>query len=115
VSVERSASVFAWGTIVDPQNALDRDGRGRRTDDRVAWTQLGGGLLLPGGAWGGVGVGALILHRFGMPRKVIAEREFNLSFLNTAVDALALLVPLAGGGIAYAILRRRFGPAQDAR
>ena len=25
----------------------------------VAWAQLGGGLLLPGGAWGGVGVGAL--------------------------------------------------------
>jgi hypothetical protein len=98
-----------------------------------------------------------------MPNKVIAEREFNLSFLNTAVDALALvvvmayiigalggsiplpasigtiggiagmlivynvghnaaiaavllhqaiglLVPLTGGGIAYAILRRRLGP-----
>ena len=27
-----------------------------------------------------------------MPRHLIAEREFNLSFLNTAVDALALVV-----------------------
>src|SRR6202035_2454868 len=84
--------VLAWGAIVDPQKLLDRDGRGRRTDDDVAWAQLAGGLLLPGGAWGGVGVGALILHRFGVPNTQIAEREFNLSFLNTAVDALALIV-----------------------
>jgi uncharacterized membrane protein YbhN (UPF0104 family) len=84
--------VLAWGAIVDPEKLLDRDGHGRRTDDDVAWTQLAGGLVLPGGAWGGVGVGALILHRFGVPNKQIAEREFNLSFLNTAVDALALIV-----------------------
>jgi uncharacterized membrane protein YbhN (UPF0104 family) len=84
--------VAAWRAIIDPQKLLARDGRGRRMDDDVAWTQLAGGLLLPGGAWGGVGVGAFILHRFGMPNKLIAEREFNLSFLNTAVDALVLIV-----------------------
>jgi uncharacterized membrane protein YbhN (UPF0104 family) len=84
--------VAAWRAIIDPQKLLARDGRGRRTDDDVAWTQLAGGLLLPGGAWGGVGVGAFILHRFGMSNKLIAEREFNLSFLNTAVDALALVI-----------------------
>ncbi len=84
--------VLAWGAIVDPQKLLDRDGRGRRTDNDVAWTQLAGGLLFPGGAWGGLGVGALILHRLGVPSSLIAEREFNLSFLNTAVDALALIV-----------------------
>jgi uncharacterized membrane protein YbhN (UPF0104 family) len=84
--------VAAWSAIVDPQDVLNRDGHGRRTDEDVAWAQLGGGLLVPGGAWGGVGVGAWLLHRFGMPTKVIAEREFNLSFLNTAVDALALVV-----------------------
>jgi uncharacterized membrane protein YbhN (UPF0104 family) len=94
--------VLAWGAIVDPQKLLDRDGRGRRTDDDVAWAQLAGGLLLPGGAWGGMGVGALILHRFGVPSKLIAEREFNLSFLNTAVDALALIV--FGVGLATSIL-----------
>jgi hypothetical protein len=44
----------------------------------------------------------LILHRFGVPNKVIAEREFNLSFLNTAVDALALIV--FGVGLATSIL-----------
>ena len=94
--------VFVWGQVVDPQRLLDRDGRGRRTDDDVAWAQLAGGLLLPGGAWGGVGVGALILHRLGVPNKLIAEREFNLSFLNTAVDALALIV--FGLGLATGIL-----------
>ncbi len=94
--------VLAWGAIVDPEKLLDRDGRGRRTDDDVAWTQLAGGLLLPGGAWGGVGVGALILHRLGVPNQQITEREFNLSFLNTAVDALALIV--FGVGLATGIL-----------
>jgi hypothetical protein len=49
-----------------------------------------------------MGVGALILHRFGVPSKLIAEREFNLSFLNTAVDALALIV--FGVGLATSIL-----------
>jgi uncharacterized membrane protein YbhN (UPF0104 family) len=93
--------VAAWRAIIDPQEVLARDGRGRRTDDDVAWAQLGGGLVLPGGAWGGVGVGAFILHRFGMPNKLIAEREFNLSFLNTAVDALVLIV--AGVGLAVGI------------
>ena len=61
-------------------------------DQRVAWAQLGGGLLVPGGSLGGMGVGAWFLHRFGMPPKQIAERQFNLSFLNTAISALALIV-----------------------
>jgi uncharacterized membrane protein YbhN (UPF0104 family) len=84
--------VFAWGQVVDPQNVLARDGRGRRMDEHVAWAQLGGGLLLPGGSWGGMGLGGVILHRFGMPTKQIAERQLNLSFLNTGIDALALVV-----------------------
>jgi len=84
--------VVSWHVIVDPDDLLARDGRSRRTDERVAWTQLGGGLLVPGGAWGGAGVGAWILHRFGMPNRMIAERQLNLSFLNTAVDGLALIV-----------------------
>jgi uncharacterized membrane protein YbhN (UPF0104 family) len=84
--------VVSWRAIIDPENVLQRDGRGRRMDDRVAWAQLGGGLLLPGGSLGGMGVGGWILHRFGMPTERIAERQFNLSFLNTTVDALALIV-----------------------
>jgi len=49
-----------------------------------------------------VGVGAFILHRFEMPNKLIAEREFNLSFLNSTVDALALIV--VGGGLAIGVI-----------
>jgi uncharacterized membrane protein YbhN (UPF0104 family) len=83
--------VVSWHAIIDPDDLLERDGGSRRTYERVAWTQLGGGLLVPGGAWGGAGVGAWILHRFGMPTKLIAERQLNLSFLNTAIDGLALI------------------------
>ena len=84
--------VVSWRGVVDPEHVLERDGRSRRMDQRVAWTQLGAGLLVPGGTLGGMGVGAWFLHRFGMPTKLIAERQFNLSFLNTAVSALALIV-----------------------
>ncbi|HEY2654403.1 MAG TPA: lysylphosphatidylglycerol synthase domain-containing protein [Solirubrobacteraceae bacterium] len=84
--------VISWRGIVDPERTLERDGRGRRMDQRVAWAQLGAGLLVPGGTLGGMGVGAWLLHRFGMPPKQIAERQFNLSFLNTAISALALIV-----------------------
>lgn len=84
--------VVSWRAIVDPDRLLEQDGRGWRMDQRVAWAQLGGGLLVPGGSLGGMGVGGWILHRFGMPTKQIAERQFNLSFLNTAIDALALIV-----------------------
>ncbi len=84
--------VVSWRAIVDPQDVLSREGRGRRTGTRVAWAQLGGGMLVPGGSLSSVGVGAWLLHRFGMPTKLVAERQFNLSFLNTAVDALALIV-----------------------
>jgi uncharacterized membrane protein YbhN (UPF0104 family) len=93
--------VLAWGAIIDPQKVLVGGQAGRRMDEHVAWAQLGGGLLLPGGAWGGVGLGVWILHRFGMSTEVITEREFNLSFLNTAVDALALIV--FGVGLALGI------------
>ncbi|MGO9905451.1 MAG: lysylphosphatidylglycerol synthase transmembrane domain-containing protein [Solirubrobacteraceae bacterium] len=94
--------VVAWSAIVDPQKVLGRGVRGRRMDQHVAWAQLGGGLIVPGGSWGGMGVGAVILHRFGMPTKLIAERQLNLSFLNTAVDALALVI--FGVGLATRIL-----------
>jgi uncharacterized membrane protein YbhN (UPF0104 family) len=100
--VSETGFVFAWSRIVDPDNVLAEGGRGRRMDERVAWMQLGGGLLLPGGTLGGMGAGALILHRFGMPTKLIAERQFNLSFLNTAISALALVV--FGVGLATGIL-----------
>jgi uncharacterized membrane protein YbhN (UPF0104 family) len=94
--------VFAWDRIVDPDDLLAGGEPGRRMDQHVAWMQLGGGLVLPGGTWGGMGAGGVILHRFGMPTKLIAERQFNLSFLNTGVDALALVV--FGLGLATGVL-----------
>ena len=96
---------MSWRAIVDPEDLLSRDGRGGESDTRVAWAQLGGGMLVPGGSLSSVGVGAWILHRFGMPTKLVAERQFNLSFLNTAVDALALIV--FGLGLATRDLPRR--------
>jgi uncharacterized membrane protein YbhN (UPF0104 family) len=93
--------VASWRAIVDPDDVLARDGRGERTATRAAWAQLGGGMLVPGGSLSGVGIGAWILHRFGMPTKVVAERQFNLSFLNTTIDALALVV--FGVGLAVGI------------
>jgi uncharacterized membrane protein YbhN (UPF0104 family) len=93
--------VVSWRRIVDPDRVLQRDGRGWRMDQRVAWAQLGGGLVVPGGSLGGMGVGGWILHRFGMPTELIAERQFALSFLNTGVDAVALV--LFGLGLAAGI------------
>jgi uncharacterized membrane protein YbhN (UPF0104 family) len=84
--------VISWRAIVDPEQLLSADGRGERMDTRVAWAQLGSGTVVPGGSWGGVGVGTWILHRFGMPTKLAVERQFNLSFLNTAIDGLAVIV-----------------------
>jgi uncharacterized membrane protein YbhN (UPF0104 family) len=91
----------SWRAIVDPEDLLSREGRGERMATRVAWLQLGGGMLVPGGTLTSVGVGAWILHRFGMPNKLIAERQFNLQFLNTGIDALALIV--FGAGLAVGI------------
>jgi uncharacterized membrane protein YbhN (UPF0104 family) len=44
------------------------------------------------GSFSGVGAGAVLLHRFGIPLERVTEREFNLSFLNTGIDALALIL-----------------------
>jgi uncharacterized membrane protein YbhN (UPF0104 family) len=92
--------VTSWRAIVDPDNLLCKEGR--RTGTLAAWAQLGGGTLVPGGSLSGPGVGAWIMHRFGIPPKLIAERQFNLSFLNTAVDAIALVI--FGLGLATGIL-----------
>lgn len=93
--------VTSWRAIVDPEKLLGRDEHGVRNSTHAAWAQLGGGMVVPGGSLASIGVGAWILRRFGMPGKTIAERQFNLSFLNTAVDALALIV--FGIGLAIGI------------
>jgi uncharacterized membrane protein YbhN (UPF0104 family) len=93
--------VTSWRAIVDRDNLLGTDHRGVRISTHAAWAQLGAGMVVPGGSLASIGVGAWILRRLGMPGKTIAERQFNLSFLNTAVDALALIV--FGVGLAIGI------------
>jgi uncharacterized membrane protein YbhN (UPF0104 family) len=83
--------VISWKAIVDPDDRLAEQG-GSRLGMHLAWAQLGGGTLVPAGSFGGIGVGAWILHRLGMPSERIAEDLLSLSFLNTATDALALLL-----------------------
>ena len=83
--------VFSWRGILDPDDLLRQDGRGKHLGARVAWAQLGGGMIVPGGTLGSMGVGAWMLHRLGLPMDRVAERQFTLMFLNTAVDALAIV------------------------
>jgi len=65
---------------------------------------LGASIPLPAGigAVGGI-AGMLILYGVGHQAAVAAVLIY---------EAVGLLVPLTGGGIAYLILRREFGPLQ---
>jgi uncharacterized membrane protein YbhN (UPF0104 family) len=49
-------------------------------------------MLVPGGTLGSIGVGAWMLQRLGMPMSKVGERQFTLMFLNTGVDAVAIVV-----------------------
>ncbi len=84
--------VLSWRAVIDPEDKLARAAGSNRMATRVAWAQLGGGTLLPAGSFGTLGVGGWLLSRLGMQKGRIAERELSLSLLNTAVDALAMLV-----------------------
>jgi len=90
-TVSECGYVVSWRGILDPDDLLSADGRGRHLGARVAWAQLGGGMVVPGGTLGSMGVGAWMLHRLGMPMTRVGERQFTLMFLNTAVDALAVV------------------------
>ncbi|MDX6673165.1 MAG: putative heme transporter [Solirubrobacteraceae bacterium] len=83
--------VVSWRGILDPDNLLRQGGRGKHLGARVAWAQLGGGMVVPGGTLGSIGVGAWMLHRLGMPMDKVGERQFTLMFLNSAVDGLAIV------------------------
>ena len=58
--------VISWRGILDPDNLLRQEGRGKQLGGGVAWAQLGGGMVVPGGTLGSMGVGAWMLHRLGM-------------------------------------------------
>lgn len=91
-ALSESGFVVAWRGVVDPDKLLEQGGHDRRMPTRLAWAQLGGGMVIPGGSFGSMGVGAWMLHRLGMPNDQIAERQFLLMFLNSAVDGLAIIV-----------------------
>jgi uncharacterized membrane protein YbhN (UPF0104 family) len=91
-SASTSGYAFSWRRILDPDDLLMTEGRGRHLAARVAWAQLGGGMVVPGGTIGSMGVGAWMLHRLGMSMDRVAERQFVLMFLNTGVDAIAIVV-----------------------
>jgi uncharacterized membrane protein YbhN (UPF0104 family) len=88
--ISETGFVISWHGVVDPESRLGRHGGGR-IDLRLAWAQLGAGMFVPGGSLSSVGAGTWLLHRLGMPLKLIAERQLCLSFLNTAIDAVALV------------------------
>jgi uncharacterized protein (TIRG00374 family) len=90
-TVSEIGYVISWRGILDPEDLLRQDGRGKHLGARVAWAQLGGGMIVPGGTLGSMGVGAWMLHRLGMSMDRVGERQFTLMFLNTAVDALAIV------------------------
>ena len=93
--------VVSWRGILDPDQLLREGDRGKHLGARVAWAQLGGGMVVPGGTLGSMGVGALILHRLGMPMEKVGERQFTLMFLNSAVDGLAIV--FFGFGLAVGV------------
>ena len=96
--VSEAGYVTSWRGILDPEDLLSQEGRGRLTGQRVAWAQLAGGMIVPGGAIGSIGVGAWMLHRLGISTDRVGERQLTLMTLNTAIDALA--IALFGLGLA---------------
>lgn len=93
--------VVSWRGILDPDNLLGEIEGSRHVAAQTAWAQLGGGMLVPGGTLGSMGVGAWMLHRLGMSMDGVALRQFTLMFLNTGVDALAIV--FFGAGLAVGL------------
>jgi uncharacterized membrane protein YbhN (UPF0104 family) len=90
--------VVSWRGILDPEGLLQEDERGKHLGSRVAWAQLGGGMIVPGMA------GMLVV--FGV--------DHNDAIAAVVLyQAIGFIVPLIGGGIAYVFLRRQFGSMHE--
>ena len=74
----------------------------RRVAARLAWTEMAAGALLPAGGAGGLGLGAWILSKFGMPGRAIAIRSTVVFLVTSAVTVGAL--SLFGFGLAVGVL-----------
>jgi uncharacterized protein (TIRG00374 family) len=70
----------------------------RRLAARLAWTEMAAGALLPAGGAGGLGLGAWILSKLGMPGRAIAIRSTVVFLVTSAVTVGAL--SLFGLGLA---------------
>ncbi len=67
--------------------------RGRtRPTARLAWAELAANTVLPAGGLGGLGLGAWVLTRKGLPSARIAERSTVVFMLTSAANILALVV-----------------------
>src|SRR6516164_7854638 len=73
----------------------------RRLAARLAWTEMAAGALLPAGGAGGLGTGALVLRKLGMPGRAIAVRSSVVFLLTSAVTVGAL--SLFGFGLAVGV------------
>jgi uncharacterized protein (TIRG00374 family) len=74
----------------------------RRLAARLAWTEMAAGALLPAGGAGGLGLGAVILSKLGMPGRAIAIRSTVVFLVTSAVTVGAL--SLFGLGLAAGVL-----------
>jgi uncharacterized protein (TIRG00374 family) len=74
----------------------------RRLAARLAWTEMAAGALLPAGGAGGLGLGALMLTKLGMPGRAIAIRSTVVFLVTSAVTVGALA--LFGLGLAAGVL-----------
>jgi len=79
----------------------------RRLAARLAWTEMAAGALLPAGGAGGLGLGAFVLSKFGMPGRAIAIRSSVVFLVTSAVTVGALSV--FGFGLAVGVFE---GPHQ---
>lgn len=100
-TVSEVGYVVSWRGILDPENLLAGRTRGVGLGSRVAWAQLGGGMIIPGGTVASMGIGGWFLHRLGMSMKGVAERQFVLMFLNSTIDGLAII--FFGVGLAIGV------------
>jgi uncharacterized membrane protein YbhN (UPF0104 family) len=73
----------------------------RRLAARLAWTEMAAGALLPAGGVGGLGLGAWVLTKLGMPGRAIAIRSSVVFLVTSAVTVGAL--SLFGFGLATGI------------
>jgi uncharacterized membrane protein YbhN (UPF0104 family) len=75
---------------------------------RLAWIEMGSGALLPGGGFGSLAAGGLLLRRRGMSTRSIVEKSSGLFLLTSGTSVLglvgaALLLGLGVGRVSHGL------------